>query len=117
MLVLLPQTTYVNNGTNAPYDVVGDKSQAAGYYISGKTLQTVFFKFSNVTATVSIEATLSDNPTESDWFTVHSFTANAVTLTNSTLSSYANIEGNFMYVRAKLTNFMSGIVDFIRINY
>lgn len=123
VLILLPETPYVNPSDGSPYDVTGDKQPAAAYYLGNRDLQTVQYSLSNCTANVLIEASLATEPAEDDWFNVFTLVANtnASSGTEPKLASdavsFVNIEGNFVYLRAKLENLQSGLVDFIKVSY
>lgn len=111
-LILLPQTAYVNPGNGSPYTVTGDAQPAAAYYLGNQDLQTVNFSTVNMTGNIVIEATLAANSSNADWFKVYEFEATA-----SNTSMYTNIDGNFVYVRAKLEDFSQGTVNFIKVSY
>ena len=111
-LILLPQTAYINPGNGAPYTVTGDAQPAAAYYLGNQDLQTVNFSTVNMTGNIVIEATLAANSSNADWFKVYEFEATA-----SNTSMYTNIDGNFVYVRAKLEDFSQGTVNFIKVSY
>jgi hypothetical protein len=122
-LILLPETAYVNSGNSAPYTVTGDSNPAAAYYLGNRDLQTVAVKLTQVTGNIVIEASLSTSPTNSDWFQVYMLEANANAAPNtapeiaSNASVYTNIEGNFVYIRAKIEDFDSGIVHYVKLSY
>lgn len=122
-LILLPQTAYQNPGNGAPYTVTGETRPAAAYYLGNKDLQTVNVKLSNCTGNIVIQATLATNPAETDWFKVHEWIANGNATPNSepqidsNASAYTNIEGNFVYMRAKIEDFQGGIVQFVKLSY
>jgi hypothetical protein len=111
-LILLPQTVYQNPGNGAPYTVVGNTEPAAAYYLGNQDLQTVNYSLTNCTGNIIIEATLASNPSDTDWFKVYEF--EAVTANTST---YNNIDGNFVYIRAKIEDFNNGVVNFIKVSY
>lgn len=123
-LILLPETAY--NSGNTPgnaYTVTGTYQPAAAYYLGNRDLQTVNMKLTNVTGNIVIEASLATTPTEQDWFRVYRLVANANATTNSaaqlasTSSTYSNIEGNFVYMRAKVENFLGGTVQYVKLSY
>ena len=122
-LILLPQTAYINPGNGAPYTVTGDYYPAAAYYLGNRDLQTVNFRLTNCTANIVIEATLASQPIDADWFKVYELEANANAVTNSepqlasNASMYTNIEGNFVYMRAKVEDFQGGGVNYIKLSY
>lgn len=122
-LILLPQTTYINPGNSAPYTVVGNTFPAAAYYLGNKDLQTVNMKLTNCTGNIIIEASLATTPTNNDWFQVHKLVANANATPNSApqlasnASTYTNITGNFVFMRAKIEDFQAGGVQFVKLSY
>lgn len=122
-LILLPQTTYQNPGNGAPYTVIGSSQPAAAYYLGNRDLQTVNVNATNLSGNVVIEASLATTPTESDWFKVYELVANANAPSNSATqlasnaSVYTNIEGNFVYMRAKIVDFNGGALNFAKLSY
>jgi len=122
-LIMLPQTSYVNPGNSAPYTVTGNSQPAAAYYLGNHDLQTVNYKLTNVTGNIIIEASLASTPGINDWFQVYQVEANANAAANtapkiaSNASAYTNVEGNFVFLRAKVEDFQSGIVQFIKLSY
>lgn len=122
-LILLPATTYANPGNGAPYTVTGNSQPAAAYYLGNRDLQTVAIKLSAVTGNITIDATLATTPTETDWFKVYELEANINAPANSApqiasnASVYTNIEGNFVYMRAKIVDFDNGVLDYVKLSY
>ena len=122
-LILLPETSYVNPGNGAPYTVTGNSQPAAAYYLGNRDLQTVNTKLSNCTGNIVIEASLATTPASSDWFKVYELVANANATSNSApqlasnASVYTNIQGNFVYMRAKVVDFQGGIVEHVKLSY
>ena len=117
ILILLPQTTYVNDGTADPYNVVGNAVQGASYYLGNQDLQTLSYNFSEVTGNLVIEAALSNPPSDDDWFKIFETTANNSANVNSNASSYTNITGNFVFLRAKINDFQNGTVQYVKVSY
>lgn len=122
-LILFPQTAYVNPGNGAPYTVTGNSQPAAAYYLGNQDLQTVTYGLSNCTGNIIIEATLASTPSNADWFRVYELEANANAASNSApeiasnATAYTNIEGNFVYIRAKIEDFQGGVVNFVKVSY
>lgn len=122
-LILLPETSYVNPGNGAPYTVTGNSQPAAAYYLGNRDLQTINTKLSNCTGNIVIEASLATTPTSSDWFKVYELEANANATSNSApqlasnASVYTNIQGNFVYMRAKVVDFQGGTVEHVKLSY
>lgn len=122
-LILLPQTTYLNPGNGAPYTVTGNSQPAAAYYLGNRDLQTVNINLSNCTGNIVIQASLATTPSSTDWFKVYELEANANATPNSApqlasnASVYTNIEGNFVFLRAKVEGFQGGAVNFVKLSY
>ena len=122
-LILLPQTAYVNPGNNAPYTVTGNSQPGASYIITPRSLQTVNINLTNCTGNITIEASLATTPSTTDWFKVYELEANANAAANSApqiasnASVYTNINGNFVYMRAKVVDFNGGLVNFVKLSY
>lgn len=122
-LILLPETSYKNPGNGAPYTVTGDYQPAAAYYLGNRDLQTVASKMSTMTGNIVIEATLATTPSTEDWFRVYELEANANAASNSApkiasnASTYTNIEGNFVYMRAKIENLSGGTLQYVKLSY
>lgn len=111
-LILLPQTTYNGGGTGTIYTVTGNSQPAAAYYLGNRDLQTVNYRLTNVIGNVIIEATLAAQPTNDDWFQVYK-----EEFANTTISTYTNIDGNFVYMRAKIEDFAQGVVQYVKVSY
>jgi hypothetical protein len=122
-LILLPQTTYLNPGNGASYTVTGATNPAAAFYLGNKDLQTVNINLTNCTGNIVIQASLATTPTDSDWFKVYELEANTNAPSGSpskiasNTSMYTNIDGNFVYMRAKVDGFATGIINFVKLNY
>ena len=122
-LILLPQTTYINPGNNSSYTVTGNNQPGASYIIAPRSLQTVNINLTNCTGNIKIEASLATTPVSTDWFNVYELEANANAAANSApqiasnASVYTNINGNFVYMRAKVVDFAGGVVNFVKLSY
>lgn len=90
---------------NGQLDQVGLATRADGYYGYAGGLHTVGFYLKNFKGRLFVDATLSDNPQESDWFPISlSDTTDFVEYDNATTGVETfNIIGNFVYLRAKFT--------------
>jgi len=122
-LILLPQTAYLNPGNGAPYTVTGNSQPAASYIIAPRSLQTVNINLTNCTGNITIEASLASTPVDGDWFKVYELEANANAANDSpqqiasNASVYTNIDGSFVYMRAKVVDFNGGLVNFVKLSY
>jgi hypothetical protein len=93
---------------------------------SGLTLtptNNVNINVTNCTGNITIEASLATTPSSTDWFKVYELSANANAAANSApqiasnASVYTNINGNFVYMRAKVVDFEGGVVNFVKLSY
>ena len=114
-LALLPATTFGTpsgnyNGNSTSF--IGNAVPAANYYGGQGSIQTLTFTIANLAATLTTQATLSDDPTESFWFDVYTLTANVSTntVTNSPI-------GNFSWLRVAVTNFTAGNISVATVTY
>jgi len=115
-----------------------DKYKGDGYYSRSDGLHTVQFNLDDFTGTIVIEGTLAIDPQSSDWFSVELFTntsvagtvdttgavstGNVVTLSSlsyvsETSNNNYNFTGNYIWVRAKITNWTDGTVNSILLNH
>ena len=89
---------------NGQLDQTGSATRADGYYGFANGMHTVAFYLKNFKGNLIIEATLSDNPAEADWFPIGigaNTTFYQVETPETRVESF-NIVGNFVYLRAKI---------------
>lgn len=121
-------TIYTILGAATSYSVVGERRPAASYYLGNKCLQTVNIKTTEFSGTLLIEASLATDPgagvaEPSEWFTVHTVVANAQGVAGtaealaSNTNTAVNVNGNFVWMRARLVNFSYGIVNWVKLSY
>jgi hypothetical protein len=107
-LILLPQTTWNGNVSNVQiYDVVGEKKQAASYYVGSKDLQTINVNQVGLTGNI-IVYTLEANA---------GAPANTEPNINSSVNEAVNIVGNFVWMRAKIQDFNGGVLQYVKLSY
>jgi hypothetical protein len=118
--VLIPQTNYV--GTN-PLSIVGEKQQAAAFYLANSNLQTITWNVGNningnsptyFVGTVKIQASLVTNPGVFDWFDVYTL---PITATATGQSGFYNLMGNYVWLRAVVTQWTAGSILSIAASY
>lgn len=84
-------------------DQTGSATRADGYYGFADGLQTVGFYLKNFVGRIYIDATLSDNPGNDDWFPIALGNVDFVDFDSAqTGIETFNIVGNFVYLRAKV---------------
>jgi hypothetical protein len=93
--------TYPNTATNTLV-YLSEKNRGDGYYGASDGLHTTMYVAStNFVGTITMQATLATEPSETDWFTVSgtSSTYSALNIrSTSTVDAY-NFTGNFVWVR------------------
>lgn len=109
-LVLIPETTY--SGTA---NITGQREKAASYYPTGTGLQSVLFDVDDFAGTIVIQATLDSDPTaDTEWFDVYTFPDDSSAITAITSQA---ITGNFTWMRAKVTGFTGGVINYVKLVY
>ena len=88
---------------NGNLDQVGLATRADGYYGFADGLHTVAFYLKNFKGKLFIEASISDNPQERDWFPIGLGNTEFYDFEEpSTRVETFNIVGNFVYLRARI---------------
>ena len=123
---LIPSTT---NGTaTGNYDgsstwFYSDAAKGDGFYGYSDGLHTVSWQLTGFTGKITIQASLVETPVDTDWFDVTlvdpAGTASGTLQTYTTESSHKayNFTGNFVNVRASITDFTAGTINKLRFNY
>ena len=115
-LILLPQTYYTNSSI-----VRGDKQPAAAYYLGNQDLQPLNWYITNFQGTIYVQASLASSPNMSnddDWFDVYTISGSGNSGTTGT--GYYNLNGNFVWLRAKISfsNYSgSGVIQYLKVSY
>lgn len=88
---------------NGSLDQIGAATRADGYYGFADGLQTVGFYLNNFRGRLYIDASLSDNPGDNDWFPIALGNATDFADYDSATTGIEtfNVVGNFVYLRAK----------------
>ena len=117
-LVLLPTTIFgVPSGNYDGSSTVffGNAQPAASYYRGQGTVQTMPIQVTNLVGNVTIQATLNDqHNVDTAWFDIGSYgTAN----TTTTGTTAITVEGNFVWLRARVTGFTGGTINSANVIY
>ena len=111
------QTQLTHPGDSAITSQTSDKIKGDGYYGRADGLHTVQY---NVTSFVT-QATLATNPVEADYFTLSTTVHDNISgPANSALADGSfifNFTGNYVYVRAIVSDWVGGTVNSILINH
>lgn len=98
-------------GTGTVRSIIGEPKQAANYYLGNAALQTLTWNLaSTFTGTIIIEATLKETPSSEDWFNVY-------TIDTDVKNGYHNIYGNFVWLRAMVSDWTEGNIQIIAVSY
>jgi len=112
--MLLPTTTA--NLDHSPLNVVGEKVKGAGYTRCGSGLHTIAYFITGFVGTVTIQASIIANPSESDWADIVQI-ENLDETSPIDVNNMQSIEGNYVWLRAVVTNMTYGTISKIQISY
>jgi hypothetical protein len=106
--------TASGNYDGSSQDFYSDAVPAANYYGGQGSLQTIFYRLAGFSGIITIEATLNDSQDSAVWFEVDQYDA-----ANTPVTDYhpVNVVGNFVWLRAHVTLFDSGTIEFVTANY
>jgi hypothetical protein len=101
------------NGSSTTFS--SDQLKGNGYYGYTDGLHTVSYKLTNFVGIIDFQASLLQNPTDSDWFDITTTTIGNGT-SAITGSYFFNFTGNFVWCRAHITNFTAGNINQVLYN-
>ena len=119
-------------GDSTAQTTFGEKIKGDGYYGRSDGLHTIQVNLSGFLGNVEIQGTLAINPTDADYFpillgsgqkvdTSGKVSVNTVTkleyTANETSSKTYNFTGNYVWIRAKISNWTDGSVSSIQLNH
>lgn len=116
-----------------PVNATATREKGDGYYSRSDGLHTIQVSLSGFIGSIQMQGTLAIDPNENDWFTVELGTGTmsvdttgslseqnitSITYTESTsnVKSY-NFTGNYVWIRAKISNWANGTVNSIKLNH
>lgn len=136
VVTLLPQTSHPGPQSSSQ-SITGEKKQAAAYILASRDLQTITWNLeynlanpnppnnnnvspaNNFVGTIHIQASLAENPQDangtipSDWFKVYEIPTSG----SSQYDGYHNLTGNYVWLRARVTNWTQGTIYLITASY
>lgn len=129
--IILSSNTHPGDSTVVT--VTGENFKGDGYYGRSDGFHTVQIDLNGFIGRVEIQGTLAVDPADDDWFTVELGTGTmsvdttgALTEQNITFVEYSevttntksyNFTGNYVWVRAKVSNWTDGTVNSIKLNH
>ena len=98
---------------------VGDKYKGDGFYNRADGLHTVQYVYSNFVGLLKIQATLSIDPEEKDWFSLPETEVSFTVDPDGTdpKSTAVNFTGNYVWIRAVIDNWTQGSVNKILLSH
>jgi hypothetical protein len=130
-VIILPNQSHL--GDSSAQSVTGGAFKGDGYYGRSDGFHTVQVSITGFIGTIQMQGTLAVDPTDDDWFTVELGTGTmsvdttgALTEQNITFVEYSevttntksyNFTGNYVWVRAKVSNWTDGTVNSIKLNH
>jgi len=107
----VPQGNY--DGSSASF--TGPTVEASSYY-SGITngQQTIAISASQFLGVISIQATLERNPEEDDWVTIYEYGDYSSAISENSMTT---LLGNYVWLRANVNYFETGIINEVRAIY
>jgi len=125
-------TANTHPGDSTIETVTGDKFKGDGYYGRSDGLHTIQVNLAGFLGDVQLQGTLAVDPTADDWFTVRLGSGQTIDTTgkifnaitskleytaNETSSKTYNFTGNYVWIRAKISNWTDGTVNSIQMNH
>ena len=108
---ILNSTTYGTasgnyDGTSSAF--IGNAIPAANYYGGQGSAQTAIIETTGFTGVITIEASLNDWTQQAEWFAVETYGNTTVPTTNT---QAINMLGNFVWLRARVSDFTAGTIN------
>jgi len=130
-IVILSAQTHPGGGATSTH--TGDKFKGDGYYGRSDGFHTVQANITGFIGKLEIQGTLATDPGADDWFPVEldsgapavdttgkiisqSITSVSYTTATTNTKTY-NFTGNYVYVRAVISNWTAGTVNSIKLNH
>ena len=108
-------------GDSTAETVTGDKFKGDGYYGRSDGLHSIQYNVNGFLGKIITQATLAIDPGTADWFdistTVHSNLGDSTGSDNATGSFIKNFTGNFVWIRAYVSDWTDGTVNSIVLNH
>ena len=121
-LILIPSTQF--NVANENYDPATDAStfsgipqKAAAYYSKDKSIQTLSWYMNTFIGVLTIEATLDGSSDTDNYFPIGETVIDGTGGTPVDGNAFENIEGNYTWIRATVTQWTSGAIGKVVVGY
>jgi len=106
-------------GDSSTETVVGAVFKGDGYYGRSDGFHTVQYSLEGFIGTINIQAALAVDPTEDDWFSLAeaAHVSDSAEGVNSTGGFIYNFTGNYVWLRANISNWTDGNITQILLNH
>jgi hypothetical protein len=115
-IILSNQT---HDGDSSVQTLTSDKFKGDGYYGRSDGFHTVQYNVSGFIGSIVVQATLAIEPTEDDWFTLSETEHESISDsdTKNTGGFVYNFTGNYVWVRAFVSNWTDGVIRNVYLNH
>jgi hypothetical protein len=113
---LLETTVYgtaSGNYDGSSQDFFSDVARAVSYYQGQGSIQTVNIQVTGFVGRIRLQATLNDDPAAAAWFEVYDYIRPSPTTDYHPVS----LVGNYVWMRAEITDFSAGTIQGITVTY
>jgi hypothetical protein len=113
---ILSSTTYgtpSGNYDGSSQDFLSEVKRAANYYQGQGSIQTVTIQVQGFVGRIRLQASLNDDPVAALWFEVYDYDRVSPTTDYHPVS----LVGNYVWMRAEITDFSAGTIQTISISY
>ena len=104
-----PLTNWSGTYNGSDLNWFSNKFPGDGYYGYSDGLHTVSYNLVGFEGSICFQASLATSPTDADWFNIDESAVTSEQPTNTT--TFKNFSGNFVWVRAAITNFTAGTIN------
>ena len=112
---LMPTTSEAP--ANVAFDVIGEKARGDGYYGFSDGLHTIAQFLSGFTGKIEIQGTLVVEPEEEDWVVLDTTEDTSAGTPGLTEDRTFNFTGNYVWIRAVVTDITFGTITKIQMNH
>lgn len=107
-------TTFISSvtaGPNTPSEIVSEKAKGCGYYGQNEGMHTVQYILNGFKGKITIQGSLEGKPGDDDWFDIVPASIISTAPLGITTTTTKNFTGNFVWVRALVTDFAAGNIN------
>lgn len=116
-LTILDSTTFgtpSGNYDGSSLEWISDAAKGVGYYRGQGSLQTVTIQVTGFEGNINIEGSLDNSVTSTAWSSLYEYSNSSGVITDY---HPVNLTGNFVWLRATITNFDAGVINSITVTY